>query len=444
MPRGIIPLLAALALTTATPALAQTFVISPKGDVLQGKPVSVQVTGLPPGATVEIVAERRFGRPQAIWRSSASFKADARGRIDLARSKAFDGSYEGFDAAGLFWSMAPTQTPPAADWKSGDVRFTATVDGQAVATGATRLIGGPATVTAQDIPGFPAAVLYRLPGGKPRPVVVILHGAEGNTQASDRFGRKLAALGYAVVGLPYYSPDWGEYGPPKAIKEIPGSFVDIRVDQLAELKARLAKTPGVDVNRFALFGGSKGAEFALIAASKYLWITSVVAVAPSDLVWEGWGLETVEAQGARSSFSFGGKPLPFMPYVGFVEGLQQGDKADLRKIHEDGRAKYPEREADARIRTEDYRGRLMLIAGGEDRLWESARMAANIEAVRAKAGLKTTTLIYPDAGHDVGGDGWAPTFGEIARGGGTAKANAQAQLDAWPKMVKFLAETLKP
>src|SRR5690606_13028522 len=112
--------------------------------------------------------------------------------------------------------------------------------------------------------------------------------------------------------------------------DLPGSFIDIRVDQLADLRAVLAKDGAVDTDRFALFAGSQGSEFALIAASRYPWIDAVVAYAPSDLVWEGWGLEMLEAEGTRSSFSFGGKPLPFMPYRGFVEGLQLGPKADLR------------------------------------------------------------------------------------------------------------------
>lgn len=442
----VIQCLAALAAaaTLAGPPPGQAFEITPAGDVLQGRPVAVALTGLSPGQTVEIAAERRFGRPAALYRSTATFKADAQGRIDLAKTAPSAGNYSGADAAGLFWSMRPTGTPLPADWKSGEVRLTAIAEGELLAAGMTRLVGALPEVQAEAIPGFPAAMLYRLPSDKPRPVVVILHGAEGNTDAADRFGRKLASLGYAAVGLPYYSPDWGEYGPPKAIAELPGSFIDIRVDQLAALRAQLAKTPGVDVSRIALFGGSKGAEFALIAASKYPWLTAVVAFAPSDLVWEGWGLETVEAEGTRSSFSFEGKPLPFMPYVGFMEGLQQGAAADLRKIHEDGRAKHPEREADARIRSEDYRGPLLLVAGDQDRLWESGRMARNIVAVRKARGLSTTALIYPEAGHDIGGDGWAPTTAETARGGGTAQANARAQLDAWPKVLKFLETALKP
>lgn len=427
-------------------ATAQTFEITPRGEVLQGQPVTVRLTGVAPGQTVEIRAERRFGRPEpTIWRSSATFTADERGRIDLATRQAIDGAYQGVDAAGLFWSMTPTPTAAPEDWRSGEVRLTAAVGEEVIATAMTRLIGAVDTVEAEDIPGFPAARLYYLPGGEPRPVVVVLHGADGGTGASERYGRKLASLGYAVVGLPYYSADWGEYGPPKAIADLPGSFIDIRVDQIAELRDRLRGRPEVDADRLALFGGSKGAEFALIAASKYPWITSVVAFAPSDLVWEGWGLETFEAEGTRSSFSYQGRPLPFMPYVGFSEGLLAGPgKADLLKIHEDGRAAHPDREAAARIRVEDYPGRLMLVAGDADREWRSGQMARNVAASRSAAGRETTLLVYPDAGHDVGGDGWAPTAGEVARGGGSAEANARAQADAWPRVLAFLEETLRP
>ena len=440
---GAVTLIAVLAASAAT---AQTFEITPGGEVLQGRPVTVRLTGIAPGQAVEISAERRFGRPEPmVWRSSAAFTADAQGQVDLTTHPATGGAYEGVDAAGLFWSMTPTPTSAPTDWRSGEVRLTATVNGQVVATGATRLIGTLATVEDEEIPGFPAARLYRLPGGAPRPVIVVLHGADGGTGASDRFGRKLASLGYAVVGLPYYSADWGEYGPPKEIPGLPGSFIDIRIDQIAELRDWLRTRPDVDANRIALFGGSKGAEFALIAASKFDWIAAVVAFAPSDLVWEGWGLETFEAEGTRSSFSYQGQALPFMPYVGFSEGLLAGPgKADLLKIHEDGRAAYPDREAAARIRVEDYPGPMMLVAGDADREWRSGQMARNVAASRSAAGLETTLLVYPEAGHDVGGDGWAPTAGEVARGGGSAGANARAQADAWPRVLAFLERTLGP
>lgn len=299
-----------------------------------------------------------------------------------------------------------------------------------------------AKVTSSPIAGFPHAKVYVQEGEGPRPVVVILHGAEGGTEAGDRYGPILAGLGYAAVGLPYYSPDWAEYGPPKALPEIAGSFVDIRIDQLAELREALRGMPGVDVERFGLLGASKGSEFALIAASRYDWIDAVVAYTPTDVVWEGWGLETVEAQGTRSSFSFEGQPLPFMPYRGFIEGLLAGPgKADLRAIHANGRADNPQKQAEARIPVEAYAGPLILIAGERDAQWDSASAARAIVAARDAAGRETTSLIYPEAGHDLVGDG-GPRESPLS--GGSAEADAAARADAWPKVAAFMAEALEP
>lgn len=314
------------------------------------------------------------------------------------------------------------------------------------ALAAALMAGAAAPALAQDvaktpITGFPYAAAWRLDDDVSRPVVVILHGADGGTEAGERFGPILARLGYVAVGLPYYSPDWGQYGPPKALPELAGSFVDIPVDQLARLRQAVAVMPGADVERFGLFAGSKGSEFALIAASRYDWIDAVVAYTPSDIVWEGWGLETVEAEGTRSSFAFDGQALPFMPYRGFVEGLLAGPAADLRAIHENGRADHPEKEAEARIPIEAYHGALMLIAGGQDAQWNSVRQAENIVASRQAAGLATVALIYPEAGHDLIGDG-GPR--DAHRSGGTPETDAAARQDAWPQVVAFLAEALNP
>lgn len=310
----------------------------------------------------------------------------------------------------------------------------------------TLLFGGVAvarepTIEETPVEGFPHAVVYRQAGDAARPVVVILAGAEGGNGAGRRFGPVLARLGYAAVSLPYYSADWGDFGPPPELPELSGSFIDIPVDQIAALRETLRSTPGVDVERFGLFGGSKGSEFALIAASRYPWIDAVVAYTPSDLVWEGWGLEMVEAEGTRSSFSFEGRPLPFMPYRGFVDGLMAGPgQADLRAIHENGRADHPEREAAARIPVEAYAGPLMVIAGDRDALWNSGRMARNIVVAREAEGLETIALIYPEAGHDLAGDG-GPR--QDPRSGGAPEADAQARADAWPQVVRFLETTLQ-
>ena len=49
----------------------------------------------------------------------------------------------------------------------------------------------------------------------------------------------------------------------------------------------LKQQPEIDAARLALVGVSKGAEFALVAATIYPWIDAVAAFAPSHVVWEG-------------------------------------------------------------------------------------------------------------------------------------------------------------
>lgn len=321
-------------------------------------------------------------------------------------------------------------SPPATEQPAADQRQTVTIP----------VARAPVSDTA--IAGFPHAKVYRTEGSDARPVLVILGGAEGNDEAGKRFGPIFARLGYTAVSFPYYSPNWGDAAPPPLLPELPGSFIDLPLERIAELRDALKVIPGADLSRFGLFGGSKGSEFALNAASRYPFITSVVAYTPSDIVWEGFGLEMVEHEGTRSSFSYAGKPLPFMPYRGFVDGLIAGPTADLRAIHENGRADHADKEVAARIPVENYKGPLLLVTGERDAQWNSARMARNIVATRERAGLQTEALIYPEAGHSLaGGDGLRPLD---PRSGGSPEADAAARQDSWPKVIAFLQRTLKP
>ncbi|MNT54267.1 hypothetical protein D3C72_1914150 [compost metagenome] len=90
---------------------------------------------------------------------------------------------------------------------------------------------------------------------------------------------------------------------------------------------------------------------------------------------------------------------------------------------------------------EAYAGPLILIAGERDAQWDSAAAARAIVASRETAGRETTALIYPEAGHDLVGDG-GPR--DSPRSGGSPEADAAARQDAWPKVTAFMAAALKP
>ena len=60
-----------------------------------------------------------------------------------------------------------------------------------------------------------------------------------------------------------------------------------------------------------MVGTSKGAELALLAAVRMPWIKALVALVPTDVVWEGWGLGV--SPGQRTTFAWQGNALPFVP-----------------------------------------------------------------------------------------------------------------------------------
>lgn len=430
-------------------AAAQTIDIAPSGPVLAGDPVAITLAGLPPKAEVQLRAERLMldiGR-KVVYRAEATFTADANGKLDLSQAVPRAGSYRKADTRGLFWSMTPTSGAIGAVTETNQVRLTAQVDGKEVASTVLRFVGTLSAVKVEEVEGFPGAVFAALPGNQKRPVVIVLGGSEGGAKAVREMAPNLAAHGFAVLGLPYYSPAaWNSTE--REFPSLPRSFVDIPVDRLGQARAWLKTRADVDTSRIALFGVSKGAEFALIAASKMEWLTAVVAIVPSDVVWQGWGPDVIPVDSRRSSFSYEGKALPFVPNKDFVQelaGFQTGADVRYRRPQDKGRAAFPAAAVDARIRVEHFKGPLLVAGGIEDQMWASGMMAQNIAERRAEAKLETVALIYTDAGHMLSGNGWNPTTQYDAgpfKTGGTPEANAHAQAEVWRETLVFLKRTL--
>ena len=431
----------------ASCATAQTFHVEPANPILVGEPLSIKVDGLPADQNVTLTAERSMaasspeGSP-VLYRSQVVFPAP-QGTLDLATAKPVSGTYTDADIHGLFWSMAPVAGGELGGLQPLQVKLTATVEGRVLASATIEFIDALPEVEVEQVKQFPGAVFATLPGNVRRPALIVLGGSEGGGWVARDRSPRFASRGFAVLGLPYYSPGAKD----REIPELPAAFADIPVERLDAAFAWLKARPEVDASRVALVGVSKGAEFVLIAASRSKWITSVVAIAPTDVVWEGWG-PGVEP-GKRSSFAFDGKPLPFVPYREFAEemaGFRTGRDVKMRRFQDKGRAADPAAAVKARIEVEKFRGPLLVIGGHDDQVWASGMMAQNISERRAAAGLVTTALIFPEAGHSLSGNGWMPTTQYNAgpsKSGGTPQANADAQARAFPETIAFLKRTLR-
>lgn len=379
-------------------------------------------------------------------RSEAVFTADQAGRVDLRTAEAVSGTYTGADARGLFWSMLAVpgvERAAAGTVDTSEVRIRLQT-AEAKEEAKVQLMPALPDVRVQSAEGLPGAVFAILPGERKRPAVILLGGSEGGSLITLA-AAPLASHGFAVLALPVYSPP--DRTGTREIPELPAAWADMPVETLNKARDWLAKRPDVDARRIAVHGTSMGALLALLGGVHLPWVSGVVASVPSDVVWDGWG--TGVELGTRSTFSVRGKPLPFVPLMGYeaeMSGYERNEPVILRRTFERGRAARPDLAASARVPVERIRVPVMVIGAYDDQMWPSGHMAQAIAERRAEAGLETEALIYRDAGHLLYDTGYSPTTGYNAglrKTGGTPEANAKAQADAWPRTIRFLKRVLK-
>lgn len=287
---------------------------------------------------------------------------------------------------------------------------------------------------------LPYAYFATPDGPGPFPVVIVLGGSEGGDGGSRSSAPRFLEQGYAVLGLPYYSP--GYLPAASRLPELPEAFASIPLEKLAIARDWLTGRDDVKTDGIGLYGVSKGAEFVLAGASRIDGFAAVVAIVPSDVIWEGWGPGIAPDQ--ASSFSWEGEPLPYVPYLGMEEEFKKyavpGSVVRLRTPQDAGRRANPDRVPPARIRVEDIDEPVLVAGGDADNTWSSGAMAQNIAERRAeRGGLETVALVFPDAGHALSGTGVQRTTGDFRYD----EPTLAAQQKIWPATLAFLAKHLK-
>lgn len=194
-----------------------------------------------------------------------------------------------------------------------------------------------------------------------------------------------------------------------------------------------------------------------MAAAMFPEVGAVVAYAPSSVAFAGIGSGR---ERRRSSWSYRGRPTPFVPYTRRVRpslGLRGLSPARMYAAALDD----AEAVVAAAIPIERSEAAIMLLSGGRDRMWPSSEMATTLVARLTEAGKadRVVELRFPDAGHSF--MPWAPNLrvkfvgrlidavrlmgsGGLFDLGGRPRANRDALRSAWPQVVRFLADRLGP
>lgn len=243
--------------------------------------------------------------------------------------------------------------------------------------------------------------------------VLLLAGSSGRIERQR--AELLARHGARVRAIRWF----GGTGLRPAPHEVP---LELFLDELARLRS--------DSDRVAVVGTSFGAEAALVVAT-LTHLDATVAIAPSSVVWSGFH------ESWSSHWTYGGTPLPS---VGFdPDWAPDTDPPAFRTLYERSLRRDPEATRRARIPVERIDGRLLLVAGGDDRVWPSTAFAEDIVARRAQHGRDTMVVTHPRAGHRLLLPGESAPQGGVAMArGGTAQADAELGIDAWAAMIGTL------
>ncbi len=244
------------------------------------------------------------------------------------------------------------------------------------------------------VDGLEADFFYR-PSSQPQQAVILLGGSEGGRSWSycSDFVRELVDQGFCVLSLPYFgTPDL-----PSRLRGIPLEYFSKAfawLDTQHELVI-----PG----DYALIGGSRGAELALLLGSRHPEVKAVIAIAPSSVVFPGPVARKLEVLGGQHSpWTEKGKELPFVPIAyswTSLRGLMTGKQTKMAE----NALRNSRRVKAATIPAENIQGAVLLVSFTRDEVWPSVSMSEQIVQRFRDGGFG---FCYEHASYDAGHCEW--------------------------------------
>jgi pimeloyl-ACP methyl ester carboxylesterase len=362
------------------------------------QPVSIEVSGVRPGALVRISVD------EDGWAGSGVFRADRRGTASPARQASLRGTYTGHEPMGLFWSMASGSG--LGPYLGGTADVTATLAGKVIGRAKLTRLGKANGVTEMPLAVHGAGFLgryYRPARGTNRHVpVLLIGGSEGGLSMTGE-AALLASHGYPALDVAYF----GAYGLPRNLERIP-------LEYFVRAARRLDRRRGADGSRLVVYGVSRGTEAAMLLAAHFPKVfAGMVVLSPAAQVNPAFIPGSLGRRDAVA-WTVGGRPIaPFSPLP-------------LRSIRAD----------------------VFVTAGLEDNLFLSYTALLGIETkLRHLPHRRVVATIYQHAGHFV--DAAIPylpfddkyyneALGVTETLGGTSAGESTARADEWPRILRFI------
>ncbi len=166
---------------------------------------------------------------------------------------------------------------------------------------------------------------------------------------------------------------------------------------LERIESAIAAIKARGNRKIGIVGASTTGMLALTAASYYPDISLTIAMTPCDFIMEGFYQDGKDGARERpgdgeSTLSYGGEPLPYLPYAYRHpqywqmirrEAKEGGDMLASRKMFDESERLHPVREEE-KIKVEHIKGRVVFVGAEDDVLWDTCKYIRRMDA-RLKA-----------------------------------------------------------
>jgi hypothetical protein len=403
--------------------------------------LDICVSELPPNSQVKISTSYHLPwAKDVVFGSEARFTADAEGRVDLSRQKPDAGDYDYIDSMGLFES-ASSPDPKVMEKISTKISVNESlfIDILAECGQERASIKLERRFTTPEIhrqlitDGFVGEFFY---SEKPENKTILWLGGSGsNLEINALICAPLASHGFNVLSVPFF----GEKGLPTRLSRVPVEFFEKAIAWLENHPL----TAGKDVQ---VLGMSKGAEAALILASRNPQIKRMVVWAPHAYCFNGIAYKN------ESSWTYQGQELPFIRIKNrwviseMLACMVQNKPFRYTTVFKKSLA-LAQNKAAARIRVEDIQADLLMVTGTDCGMWNTYEGSLEIMETLRECGYPHSyeLVVYEDAGEPylvpyvvpagINTMKLAPRL--VLTTGGTVKGNAHARADAWEKAIAF-------
>jgi esterase/lipase len=406
--------------------------------------LNICISGLPPFGKVRISASMHLPWAKSVhYDSFAWFTADSLGNVDLAKQKPDSGTYNFIDSMGLIVSMKSKD--PKAIEKIGQnisvdenliINIVAECEQDRANVRLERLFMTDNIKRQRISDEFVGELFYSEDAD--HPLIVLLGGSGSSLNANSPIAAVLASRGFNVLSVAYF----GDKGLPAQLSQVPLEYFEKIFKWLSENP----KTRGKEIR---VLGMSKGAELALILASRYAFIKKMALFAPHAYCFQGLAFKNV------SSWTYQDKSLPFIRlknhwlFTNIIHCFIKNEPFGYTHTYKKGLDVAQNREA-ARIKVENAHASLLLFTSKQCNMWNTYDGCIQIMDTLNKCNYQygCDMVVYENAGEPYyvpyvipAGESTlkiAPRL--VLSTGGNLQGNAYAQADSWTKAIEFLKQ----